>query len=110
MSQLFQFKSATVPSFQYEGADYLYVITNTHWVSIDIDTIDFGQLLDIVQKVNTGELYALRRTRLFDALDVKLGTDVSGNFTPTLEAKTDEWNTETQQYETTDSLRFRKLS
>ena len=110
MSQLFQFKSATVPTITYEGDDYVYIITNTDWATIDIDTIDFGQLLDIVQKVNTGELYALRRTRLFDALDVKLGTDVSGNYAPTITGKTEEWDVDTQAYITTDDLRVRKIS
>lgn len=110
MSQLFQFKSATVPSIEYAGDEYLYIITNTGWTNIDIDTIDFGQLLDIVQKVNTGELYALRRTRLFDALDVKLGTDVSGNFAPTITGKTEEWDELNEEYIVEDDLRVRKIS
>ena len=92
MSQLFQFKSATATSIEYSGSDYLYIINNIAWTSIDIDTIEFGQLLDIVGKVNNGALYALRRTRLFDALDVKLGTDVSGNYAPTIQGIVNEWN------------------
>ena len=92
MSQLFQFKSATATSIEYSGSDYLYIINNIAWTSIDIDTIEFGQLLDIVGKVNNGALYALRRTRLFDALDVKLGTDVSGNYAPIIQGIVNEWN------------------
>lgn len=92
MSQLFQFKSATATSIEYSGSDYLYIINNIAWTSIDIDTIEFGQLLDIVGKVNNGALYALRRTRLFDALDVKLGTDVSGNYATTIQGIVNEWN------------------
>ena len=92
MSQLFQFKSTTATSIEYSGSDYLYIINNIAWTSIDIDTIEFGQLLDIVGKVNNGALYALRRTRLFDALDVKLGTDVSGNYAPIIQGIVNEWN------------------
>ena len=92
MSQLFQFKSATATSIEYSGSDYLYIINNIAWTNIDIDTIEFGQLLDIVGKVNNGEIYALRRTRLFDALDVKLGTNVSGNYAPTIQGIVNEWN------------------
>ena len=110
MSQLFQFKSATVPSIEYAGDEYLYIITNIGWTNIDIDTIDFGQLLDIVGKVNAGDLYALRRTRLFDALDVKLGTDVSGNFAPTIAGKTEEWDELNEEYVAEDDLPVRKIS
>lgn len=110
MSQLFQFKSATVPSIEYAGDEYLYIITNIGWTNIDIDTIDFGQLLDIVGKVNAGDLYALRRTRLFDALDVKLGTDVSGNFAPTIAGKTEEWDELNEEYVAEDNLPVRKIS
>ena len=56
MSQLFQFKSATATSIEYAGADYLYIINNTAWTNIDIDTIEFGQLLNIVAKVNNEEI------------------------------------------------------
>ncbi len=108
MSQLFQFKSATATSIEYAGSDYLYIINNIAWTTIDIDSIDFGQLLDIVGKVNNGELYALRRTRLFDALDVKLGTDVSGNYAPSIAGKISEWNG--NEYEESDDLEIRKIN
>ena len=108
MSQLFQFKSATATSIEYAGADYLYIINNTAWTNIDIDTIEFGQLLNIVAKVNAGEIYALRRTRLFDALDVKLGTDVSGNYAPSIAGKISEWNGD--EYEESDDLQIRKIN
>ena len=108
MSQLFQFKSATATSIEYAGADYLYIINNIAWTNIDIDTIGFGQLLDIVGKVNNGEIYALRRTRLFDALDVKLGTDVSGNYAPSIAGKISEWNG--SEYEESDDLQIRKIN
>lgn len=110
MSQLFQFKSAVIPSIEYSSDDYTYIITNTAWTNIDIDTIKFDQLLDIVGKVNAGDLYALRRTRLFDALDVKLGTDVSGNFAPTIAGKTEEWDELNEEYVAEDDLRVRKIS
>ena len=108
MSQLFQFKSATATSIEYAGADYLYIINNTVWTNIDIDTIEFGQLLNIVAKVNAGEIYALRRTRLFDALDVKLGTDVSGNYAPSIAGKISEWNGD--EYKESDDLQIRKIN
>ncbi len=108
MSQLFQFKSATATSIEYSGSDYLYIINNIAWTNIDIDTIGFGQLLDIVGKVNNGEIYALRRTRLFDALDVKLGTDVSGNYAPSISGSISEW-VEGSQVET-DGLQIRKIN
>ena len=108
MSQLFQFKSATATSIEYAGAGYLYIINNIAWTNIDIDSIDFGQLLDIVGKVNNGEIYALRRTRLFDALDVKLGTDVSGNYAPSIAGKISEWNG--NEYEESDDLQIRKIN
>lgn len=110
MAQLFQFKSATIPSIEYAGSDYLYIITNIAWTTIDIDTIDFAQLLDIVGKVNNGDLYALRRTRLFDALDVKLGTDVSGNYAPSVNGKIEEWDKNTETYSTEDNVQIRKIS
>lgn len=110
MAQLFQFKSATIPSIEYAGDEYLYIITNIAWTTIDIDTIDFAQLLDIVGKVNNGDLYALRRTRLFDALDVKLGTDVSGNYTPSINGKIEEWDKNTETYSTEDNVQIRKIS
>lgn len=110
MAQLFQFKSATIPSIEYAGDDYLYIITNIAWTTIDIDTIDFAQLLDIVGKVNNGDLYALRRTRLFDALDVKLGTDVSGNYAPSISGKIEEWDENTETYSTEDNVQIRKIS
>jgi len=108
MSQLFQFKSATATSIEYSGSDYLYIINNTAWTTIDIDTIEFGQLLDIVGKVNNGEIYALRRTRLFDALDVKLGTDVSGNYAPSISGSISEW-VDGSLVET-DGLQIRKIN
>ena len=108
MSQLFQFKSATATSIEYAGADYLYIINNIAWTNIDIDTIEFGQLLDIVGKVNNGEIYALRRTRLFDALDVKLGTDVSGNYAPSISGSISEW-VDGSLVET-DGLQIRKIN
>lgn len=110
MSQLFQFKSAVIPSIEYTGDDYTYIITNTAWTNIDIDTIKFDQLLNIVGKVNAGDLYALRRTKLFDALDVKLGTDVSGNFAPTIAGKVTDWDILNSEYVETDNVRIRKIS
>ncbi len=110
MSQLFQFKSAVIPSIEYTGDDYTYIITNIAWTNIDIDTIKFDQLLDIVGKVNAGDLYALRRTKLFDALDVKLGTDVSGNFAPTIAGKVTDWDILNSEYVETDNVRIRKIS
>jgi len=108
MSQLFQFKSATATSIEYSGSDYLYIINNIAWTSIDIDTIEFGQLLDIVGKVNNGALYALRRTRLFDALDVKLGTNVSGNYAPSISGSISEWVN--GSLVETDGLQIRKIN
>ncbi len=67
MTQIFQFKSATVPLIEYAGDGYLYQITNTGWTLIDIDSIEFGQMLDLVSKVNTSQLYVISRVKLFDA-------------------------------------------
>ena len=92
MTQIFQFKSATVPLIEYAGDGYLYQITNTGWTLIDIDSIEFGQMLDLVSKVNTSQLYVISRVKLFDALELKLGSELSANSAPAIKGDISNWN------------------
>ena len=92
MTQIFQFKSATVPLIEYAGDGYLYQITNTRWTLIDIDSIEFGQMLDLVSKVNTSQLYVISRVKLFDALELKLGSELSANLAPSIKGDISDWN------------------
>lgn len=92
MTQIFQFKSATVPLIEYAGDGYLYQITNTGWTLIDIDSIEFGQMLDLVSKVNTSQLYVISRVKLFDALELKLGSELSANLAPSIKGDISDWN------------------
>lgn len=107
MTQYFQFKSATVPLVEYAGDDYTYQITNTGWTIIDVDAIDFAQLLDIINKVNTRELFVISRTKLFDALELKLGNELSTNLVPSINGIISEWNG--ISYDTEEDLRIRSI-
>lgn len=107
MTQYFQFKSATVPLVEYAGDDYTYQITNTGWTIIDVDAIDFAQLLDIINKVNTRELFVISRTKLFDALELKLGNELSANLAPSINGIISEWNG--VSYDTEEDLRIRSI-
>lgn len=107
MTQYFQFKSATVPLVEYAGDDYTYQITNTGWTIIDVDAIDFAQLLDIINKVNTRELFVISRTKLFDALELKLGNELSSNLAPSINGIVSEWNG--VSYDTEEDLRIRSI-
>ena len=107
MTQYFQFKSATVPLVEYAGDDYTYQITNTGWTIIDVDAIDFAQLLDIINKVNTRELFVISRTKLFDALELKLGNELGSNLAPSINGIISEWNG--VSYDTEEDLRIRSI-
>lgn len=75
MTEVYQFKAA-LSEHSYQSETYSYIIMTSEWSYIDLDVLNFGHLIDLVNATHSGAVYVANKQKFFDKFEIEIGENV----------------------------------